>query len=127
MISSCSVRSMCRNSGSPHRLTSLRAPSLPAPYCTITSVPPAIGSHTPGSRASSSSTLDSLPGATSSYSEGCALMSLGLSVQLQSVLPLRLLQKSAYSRCNGTGSPPALREPGPVLAKDCGAEDEPSP
>jgi hypothetical protein len=34
----------------------LRAGSLPAAYCTITSVPPAIGSHMPGSLASSETT-----------------------------------------------------------------------
>jgi hypothetical protein len=34
-------------------LTNFRAGSFPAAYCTMTSVPPAMGSHTPGSRASS--------------------------------------------------------------------------
>ncbi len=49
----------------PHRLTSLGALSRPAENATISSVPPAIGVHAPGSAAISSSTLAKLPGATS--------------------------------------------------------------
>jgi hypothetical protein len=44
-------------------LTSFRAGSFPAAYWTITSVPPAIGSHTPGSFASSETITFKLPGA----------------------------------------------------------------
>ena len=40
--------------------------SFPAAYCTITSVPPAIGSHAPGSLAKSESTAGKAPGAMSS-------------------------------------------------------------
>ena len=43
-------------------LTSFRAGSLPAAYCTITSVPPAMGSHAPGSAASSDTTACKLAG-----------------------------------------------------------------
>jgi hypothetical protein len=45
-------------------LTSFRAASFPAAYWTITSVPPAIGSHTPGSLANSEIIAFKLPGAT---------------------------------------------------------------
>ena len=51
-------------------LTSLRAGSFPAAYCTIRSVPPAMGSHAPGSAASSDTTACKLPGATNWYSAG---------------------------------------------------------
>src|ERR1700733_1492309 len=120
MISSCAVLSMHRNSGSPQRLTSLRAPSLPALYCTINSVPPAIGTHDPGSLASNSSTEASRPGATSSYSDGWALT---LSYPPLPIRPGRC----AYSRYTGTGFRPGPREPVPGWVRDDGPADEPSP
>src|SRR6202034_355307 len=52
-----------RRSGMPHKLTSFGALSRPAAKATISSVPPAIGVHAPGSAASRLSTASSLPGA----------------------------------------------------------------
>ena len=46
----------------------------PAPSATISSVPPAMGVHAPGSAANSARTALSEPGATSSYSETFALI-----------------------------------------------------
>src|SRR5260370_17102052 len=84
-------------------LTSFRAESLPAEYCTITSVPPAMGSHVPGTLAKSDNTAARLPGATSSYSAGCALIWQHRCAQLQ-----RRLQQSAYIRCSGKDFLPTL-------------------
>ena len=56
--------SMNRSSGTPHKLTSLRALSRPEAKATISSVPPAIGVHSPGADAIRSSTASRLPGAT---------------------------------------------------------------
>src|SRR4029077_11715466 len=84
-------------------LTSFLADSLPAEYCTITSVPPAMGSHRPGASAKSDNTAGKLPGATSSYSAGWALIWQHRRAQLQ-----RRLRQSACTRCNGKDFPQAL-------------------
>src|SRR5579863_3115304 len=75
MLISPSETSTRLNSGRFHTLTNLRVASLPEAYCTITSVPPAIGNHAPGCSASSDTTADRLPGATNSYSAGSDLIS----------------------------------------------------
>src|SRR6202795_4288222 len=76
-------------------LTNFRVARWPAAYCTIKSVPPAIGSQVPGSLASSESTDSKLLGATSSYSAGCDLIA-----HLDGQHP-RQLQKFACNRCIG--------------------------
>src|SRR6202041_3692129 len=65
-------------------------------YWTITSVPPAMGSHTPGSRARSDSTAVNVPGATSLYSAGWAL-----TLRLPDVRLLPRLQRFACIPCSG--------------------------
>src|SRR5438270_3421331 len=55
---------MKHRSSMPHRLTSFDAGRRPAAWATISSVPPAIGIHSPGWPAMSSSTAARPPGAT---------------------------------------------------------------
>src|SRR5215472_211373 len=101
--------SIPRNSGRFQMLTSLRAASVPAAYCTITSVPPAIGCHPPRASASNASTAPRLPGATNSYSTGAALM---MQLRVSPLLPPP--QRSVHSPYNGTGFLPNL--PGSLAA-----------
>src|SRR5277367_1456933 len=96
--------SIRRSSGKFQMLTSLRAGSFPAEYCTITSVPPAIGSHSPGSCARRDNTAGRFGGATNSYSAGWAL-----TLRLPDVRLAPRLQRFACSRCSGKDYQRALR------------------
>src|SRR5262245_25126849 len=84
-------------------LTSFRDESFPAAYCTITSVPPAMGSHLPGSLARRDTTACKLPSATRSYSAGLDFMTSPAGARLSP--PLR---RSAYIRCSGRDFRPEL-------------------
>src|SRR5580692_3847283 len=84
--------SICLSSEIFQMSINFRFGSFPAEYKTITSVPPAIGSHCAGSLASKETTACKLPGETSLYSEGSALI-----LQLFASRPLPPLRKSA---CN---------------------------
>src|SRR6266478_6406823 len=88
--------SICRSSGILQMLIKFRLGSFPAAYKTITSVPPAIGSHWAGSPASKERTACRLPGETSMYSAGSALI-----LQLFAALRSQPLRKSACNRCSG--------------------------
>src|SRR5712692_4589654 len=84
-------------------LIKFRLGSFPAEYKTITSVPPAMGSHCAGSPAISERTARKLPGETSLYSAGSALI-----LQLFAALSLPPLRISACNPCSGKDSPRAL-------------------
>src|SRR5271170_4725697 len=86
-------------------LTSFRAGSFPAEYCTMTSVPPAMGSHAPGSRASSDNTPGNVHGETSSNSAGWAL-----TLRLHDARLPPQLQRFACSPCSGKDCRRDLRE-----------------
>src|SRR6266852_5769615 len=81
-------------------LIKFRLGSFPAEYKTITSVPPAMGSHCAGSPAISERTARKLPGETSLYSAGSALI-----LQLFAALSSRPLRISACNPCSGKDSP----------------------
>src|SRR5881409_2512643 len=76
-------------------LITFRLGSFPAEYKTMTSVPPAMGSHCAGSAASRERAPCRLPGETSLYSDGSALIA-----QLFGAPPWPLLRKSACSQCS---------------------------
>src|SRR5580765_77851 len=97
-------------------LTSLPAASLPAAYCTMRSVPPAIGVQFPGSLASNTTTSCKVPGAINWCSAGLALIPPPLVLACFVRPPLRRLQKSADSRYSGKDCRKALREFVPALA-----------
>ena len=78
-------------------LTSFRAGSFPAAYCTITSVPPAMGSHLPGSCARSDSTAGKVAG-----SDQFVIGGIGSHVEAPCACGLRRRpRKFARSRCSG--------------------------
>src|ERR1700674_1467139 len=88
--------SICRSSGIFQMLIKFRLGSFPAEYKTITSVPPAMGSHRAGSPASRERTACRLPGETRLYSAGSALI-----LQLFAALPTPPHRKSACNLCSG--------------------------
>src|SRR6202521_2363751 len=92
--------SICRSSAIFQMLINFRLGSFPAEYKTITSVPPAIGSHSAGSLASRERTACRSPGDTSLYSAGSALI-----LQLFAALPSPPLRKSACNLCSGKDYP----------------------
>src|SRR6267143_2137189 len=93
--------SICRSSGIFQMLINFRWGSFPAEYKTITSVPPAMGSHWAGSLANRERTPCRFPGDTNLYSAGSALI-----LQLFA-LPRPPLRKSACNPCSGKDCPQA--------------------
>src|ERR1700722_18769234 len=93
-------------------LISRRVRSAPAAYCTIRSVPPAIGIHRSPSAVISASALCKSDGATRLNSAGSDLIEPPRASRPPPPLP-----ESAHIRCNGTNFPPTLRECRPSSAR----------